>query len=79
MPPTTSSCFDGGHSQLFLGGRKDQVADGPTGRAELCRIHGLKAHPVFMEHLSTYGTLKHYGATTFQPADHEEGRAVDLG
>ena len=23
----------------------------------------LKAHPVFMEYLSTYGTLKHYGAT----------------
>ena len=36
----------------------DQLAD-----RSYAEYSALKAHPVFMEYLSTYGTLKHYGAT----------------
>ena len=36
----------------------DQLAE-----RSYAEYNALKAHPVFMEYLSTYGTLKHYGAT----------------
>ena len=36
----------------------DQLAE-----RSYAEYNALKAHPVFMEYLSTYGTLQHYGAT----------------
>ena len=43
--------------------RKQRMLMDELAERSYAEYNQLKAHPMFMEYLSTYGTLKHYGAT----------------